>query len=290
MKLRRGKGLGGKPPRRGGRLTRGGGERADKGRPKGLLVVLAAGLFVVGGVMGFAWTLDRTVRSGVLQQRVEAASRPDWVQLSELPRYVPEAFLAVAQPSLLTRGTLRPEEDGRSLSRTLVEQVHLLPASITGDAREMVMAPVLAQRLSPRAMLELYLNRVYLGKEQGYHVFGIYHAAREYFDKAPRELTLAEAATLAGLLLPPRIENPEAHVGAVGARRAEVLEVMLQGGLITPQEYGQALSEPLGFQPGLDQVPFSRPAGWGREEEAVIRLPPELRPTPTDSVEAPPAG
>lgn len=286
MKIRRGKGLGGKPPRRGGRLTRESREGAEKGRPRALLGVLAAALFVVGGVLGFAWALDRTVRGGVLQQRVEAASRPDWVQLEELPRYVPEAFLAVAQPSLLTRGTLRPEEDGRSLSRFLVEQVHLLPASLAGDAREMVMAPVLDQRLSPRAMLELYLNRVYLGEEQGYPVFGIHHAAREYFDKTPRELTLGEAATLAGLLLSPRIENPEAHVGAVGARRAEVLEVLLEGELITVEDYRRALSEPLGFQPGLDQMPFSRPAEWGREEQSVIRLPPELRPAPTDSAGA----
>src|SRR5690606_32441496 len=115
------------------------------------------------------------------------------------------------------------------------------------------------QRIPSRDLIELYLNRVYLGEAQGLPVYGVFHAAREYLDKDPSEMTLSEAATLAGLLLDPRIDDPRAQVGAVGTRRNEVLKVMLQGELITPEEYRGAAAEPLPFQPGLEQMPFSRP-------------------------------
>jgi membrane peptidoglycan carboxypeptidase len=113
-------------------------------------------------------------------------------------------------------------------------------------------------------------------------VYGVFHASREFFGRLPNELTLGQAATLAGLLLPPRIEDPKTRLGAVGPRRNEVLHVMLIGGLIDEASYRAALAEPLGFQPGLDQMPFSRPASWG-QRSTVIRLPPNLRPLPDSS-------
>lgn len=249
----------------------------------GLLGTLAIGLFVLGLVGGFAWAADRQLRGGVLRQRAEAQRRPDWVALDRLPAYVPAAFVAVVDPAFLETGTLRAGEEGTTLARELVRQVHLIPGSLGGEARELVMAPLLEHRTDKRELLELFLNRVYLGREQGYPVFGIHHAAREYFDKEPSQLSLGETATLAGLLLAPRIEDPDLRAGAVGARRNEVLRVMWLGELITAEQYRQAASEPLAFQPGLDEFPMTRPADWGRE--AVIRLPENLRPQP-DSVPA----
>lgn len=276
-----GKRLGGEPPRRRVRWSR------NRGLPPSTpttsaLVVLGVGLFVVGGVGGYAWAVDREIRGGILQQREQAEVRPDWVELAGLPGYVPQAFLAVVEPELLTSSEMRAPATGPSIARELVRQVHLLPNSLAGESRERLMAPVLERRLSPTQLLELYLNRVYLGEAQGYPVHGVYHASREYFEKLPEDLTLNEAATLAALLLEPRIEDPASRVGAVGARRNEVLQVMLLGELITPQQYQEAIAEPLGFQPGLEQMPMSRPASWG-EQEAPIRLPPAWRPSPTDS-------
>lgn len=276
-----GKRLGGKPPRR----------RVKWSRKRGLppstpqastLVVLGIGLFIIGGVAGYGWALDREIRGGILRQRAEAEGRPDWVDLRALPSYVSEAFLAVVEPRLLADSRLRAPLEGPSVARELVRQVHMLPNSLAGESRERLMGPVLEKRIGRSPMVELYLNRVYLGRAQGYPVYGIYHASREYFEKLPEDLTLGEAATLAGLLLDPRITDPANRVGAVGARRTEVLRVMLAGGLITGQEYEQALSEPLGFQPGLEQMPMSRPATWG-QPMAPIRLPPDRRPTPVDS-------
>lgn len=279
---RAGKGLGGKPPRRSGRWLRTRREPLKDDQTYGLLGMFAVGLFVVGVVGGFGWAVDRQVRGGVVAQRAEAEQRPDWVYVRNLPRYVPDAFVAVAQPSLLTRGVLRPEEEGETIARELVHQVHRLPGSLPGEARALVMAPLLEQRLPPADLIELYLNRVDLGNAQGEPVYGIFHASQEYFNKLPNQLTLGEAATLAGLLLDPKIEDPKLKLGSVGPRRNEVLRVMLIGELITEAEYRAAVAEPLGFQPGLEQMPFSRPADWG-EPPAVIRLPPNLRPVPPDS-------
>jgi membrane peptidoglycan carboxypeptidase len=271
--------LGGKPPRRAGRYLRQKRERVRRDRPYAGMAVTALALFVLGVVGGFAWAADRELRGGMIRQRAEAAERPDWVHLSNVPPHVVEAFVAVVQPSLLRRGGVYPEDDAGNLARELVRQIHLLPDDLSGEARELVMAPVLEQRLSSTALVELYLNRVPLGQPMGVPVYGIFHASEEYFGKHPAELTLSEAATLAGLLLPPRIDDPKRQVGALGPRRNEVLQVMLRGGLITPEQYAAALAEPLGIQRGLDQIPFSRPADWGTEPE-VIRLPPELRPLP----------
>ncbi|MBD0320923.1 MAG: transglycosylase domain-containing protein, partial [Gemmatimonadetes bacterium] len=123
-------------------------------------------------------------------------------------------------------------------------------------------------------------------------VYGVFHASREYFGKDPRKLTLAEAATLAGILLPPALPAPEQSPGPVGARRNEVLRRMLRAGTITPAAFRQAAREPLAFQPGADYAPMARPADWRREPD-VIRLPPELRPSlqrPDSAAAASPAG
>jgi len=247
--------------------------------------MVAIGLFVIGGVAGFGWAVDRQVRGGVIEQKAAAERRPDWVYVRNMPRYVTDAFVAVAQPSLLNRGDIRPEQDGRTIARELVHQVHLLPNSLSGEARELVMGPVLEKRMPSQELIELYVNRVYLGRAQGAPVYGVFHASREYFDRAPNQLTLGQAATLAGLLLSPRIDDPKARLGAVGPRRNEVLQVLLRGNLITQQQYREAVAEPLGFQPGLDQMPFSRPADWGARP-SVIRLPPNLRPLPEDSTDS----
>lgn len=275
---KRGKLLGGQPPRKGGRWGGRGGPNKPRPDATRILVSLGIAFFVVGIVGGYAWAQDRQIRGGVLQQAAEARDRPDWVELEELPAYVPSAFAAVVEPAIARQSRLRTGESGTTLAKEIVRQVHLLPEGVIGEARAMAMAPLLEQRTTPTRALEIYLNRVELGTARGFPVYGVWHAAREYFQKAPSELTLSETATLAGLLLEPRVSDPQLQVGAVGARRKEVLEVMLRGGLISEAQYRQAIDEPLGFQPGLADMPMTRPADWGTEREP-IRLPEELRPS-----------
>jgi membrane peptidoglycan carboxypeptidase len=284
--VKRGKMLGGRPPRRGGRLTHAQREAAGLPESSGqLLALVAVGCLVLGSVAGFAVGMDRQLRGGLLVQWAEAVGRSDWVSLDELPPHVPDAFLAVVDPRFETSGRFPGRGEGKTVPRELVRQIHLLGDGFRGEAKELVMAPVLEQRATERDLLELYLNRVHLGGTQDFEIYGVYHGAQEYFGKDPRELTLSEAATLAGILLEPRIDRPDEVSGAIGARRSEVLRGMLSSGRITPAEYAASIQERLGFQPGISEMPMSRRLPTTSDTMA-IRLPPEYRPlppTPTES-------
>jgi Transglycosylase len=250
------------------------------------LGLLAAGCLIVGIVGGFTVSADRQVRGGVLEQRAEAVRRPDWIALESLPGYVPDAFMVVVDPGYEEGGTLRARDERETtIPREIVRQIHLLDEGLVGDARELVMAPVLEQRASKSQLLELFLNRVYLGTARGAPVYGIYYAAEEYLGKRAEDLTLGEAATLAGLLLRPAIERPEERPGAVGVRRNEVLRALLQAGHIDEAAYRDAIAERLAFQPGLSERPMTRrmptPA-----DSVVIRLPPEYRTLPDSTEES----
>jgi membrane peptidoglycan carboxypeptidase len=266
------------PPPRSGRWIYPTSAQAEREQQRSAITaVLVVAVFVLSTIGGFSFAMDQQLRRGLLTQRAEAAQRADWVSLATLPPYVPLAFVVAVDPTFLQRSPLASGVEGSTLSRELVRQVHLLNDDLRGQARELVMGPLVEARLSDAELLELYLNRVSLGADRGWPIYGIYHAAREYFGKSPAELTPGEAATLAGLLLPPRIEDPRRMVGAAGIRRNEVLQQMLDAGAITDEEYAAALQEPLGFQPGPEYPPMTRPAGWEREPD-VIRLPPELAP------------
>lgn len=248
---------------------------------RGLLFLFALGAALLGGVSGFAWEMDRQVLGGILRQRQEATRRPDWTPIRRLPAYVPQAFATVVDPTFEERRPLDEGAEGTTLSRELVRQVHLLRRNLAGEAREILMGPLLERRLSKSELLELYLNRVYLGRVDGFPVYGIHHGAREFFGKRPEELTLSEAATLAGMLLPPRITRLEGQLGAVGARRNEVLRQMRLAGAIAPNAVAAAIREPLGFVAVAEYTPMTRPLGWNAPQEPLRLPPPEAVPGDT---------
>ena len=244
-------------------------------------LVLAA-VLMIGGLVGYGWLLNQQIADEVLLQQRQGAQRPDWVNLQRLPAYIPAAFLLVVGPEFSGRSTPTNDSGRTALARELVRELYRRDADVPERAREAGMPPLLERHLNEQALLELYLNRVYLGDEQGWPLYGIYHAAQEYFGKPPGALTLAETATLAGLLLPPRIRNPEARIGAVGVRRNEVLQQMLDAGSIGAAEYRTAIAEPLGFQPGIDEAPMTR--ALGAKQPRVIRVPTDLPSETPDSV------
>ncbi len=242
-----------------------------------ILLPLLPVLLLVGAGAGFAWRLEQGLAQGLLRQRSEQQQRADWTPLSALPPYLPRAILLVVDPAYLRRTELQDLGDParETLPRRLLEQVYGLDAGLWAEARAMTLTPLLERRLTRAQILELYLNRARFGSSGRYPVAGITEAAREYFDKAPGVLTLAESATLAGLLLPPSLADPRLRPGAVGARRNEVLRLLRAGGAIDDIAFRRATAEPLAFQPGLDYSPMSRPAGWrSAPTQIVIPAPP----------------
>jgi hypothetical protein len=257
------------------------------GRYRGSLIgVGILGLILLVGISGYLVWNDSQLRAGLLKQEREARRRPDWVPLEQLPPYARDAFAAVADTTSFARRSQQRGQPLPSVSRELVQQVHQLTDGLGDQARGQTMAPLLEARTSPDRLLELYLNRVYMGRTENWPLYGVQHAAQEYFGKDVRRLTLGEAATLAGILLPPRLQDPEAEPGAVGTRRNEVLLILLHSGKIDAAAYRAARAEPLAFQPGEDYAPMSRPADW-RAEAPVIRLPEALRPRPDSAAPSP---
>lgn len=105
---------------------------------------------------------------------------------------------------------------------------------------ELMIALQLEARLSKEKILEHYLNQVNLGRRGSFNVLGMGEAARVYFDKDTRELTLAEAALLAGLIQRPSYLNPYRHPERAKNRRRSVLQAMLRDDVITDEQFTQA--------------------------------------------------
>ena len=107
--------------------------------------------------------------------------------------------------------------------------------------KEARVARAIEQRYSKEKILELYLNQVYLGNG----AYGIETASQRYFGKSVREVTVAEAAMLAGLLKGPERYNPRRFADRAILRRNTVLEVMRRAGVINDADASLAKAFPL---------------------------------------------
>ncbi|BDG61810.1 transglycosylase domain-containing protein [Caldinitratiruptor microaerophilus] len=196
------------------------------------------------------------------QNRVE-------VPLTELPPYLVQAVLAAEDERFYqhrgidVRGLLRAAyrnlrarrvvEGGSTITQQLARNLYLgRERTVARKLREAVYALKLETVYSKDEILELYLNTIYLG--QG--AYGVEVAAQTYFSKHARELTLPEAALLAGLPRGPELYNPILHPEAAEARRAEVLDRMVATGVLPPAQATAARQAPLGVRP-----PPPAPAG-----------------------------
>src|SRR4051812_6399306 len=105
--------------------------------------------------------------------------------------------------------------------------------------QEILLAYKIEQKLSKDQILELYMNQIYLGMR----AYGFGSAARVYFGKPVGDITLAEAAMLAGLPKAPATANPVVNPKRAKERQQYVLKRMRDLGYITPQQYTQAARE-----------------------------------------------
>jgi penicillin-binding protein 1A len=113
--------------------------------------------------------------------------------------------------------------------------------TISRKLKEAALAWQLERRWSKDRILTAYLNTIFFGNG----AYGIQMAARVYFDKPARDLTLAEAALLAGIPANPAAYDPVTSPRAARARRDTVLGLMRTQGLVTRADYEKALEAPL---------------------------------------------
>lgn len=185
------------------------------------------------------------------------------VPLSRIPRLVRDAVLAIEDrrfydhPGVDLRRTaaailanLRGDRPylvgGSTLTQQLVKNLFLTPEkTLTRKLLEQMMAVILERRLTKDQILELYLNEVYLGQRGSFAVHGVAEAARLYFGKDVTNLTLAEAATIAGMIQAPPLYSPVRSPERARDRRNVVLRAMVEAGLLSPAAARRAEAEPL---------------------------------------------
>jgi membrane carboxypeptidase/penicillin-binding protein len=113
--------------------------------------------------------------------------------------------------------------------------------------KEIVLAAQIENTYTKDEILALYLNKVYFGDG----LYGIEAAARGYFAKPARDLSIAESALLIGLIKSPSSWAPTINMDRAVARRNIVLETMRDAERITPQEFDRAKREPVKLKDGL---------------------------------------
>jgi 1A family penicillin-binding protein len=184
----------------------------------------------------------------------EENQRRVWVPLSDIPEHVQNAFIAAEDKRFYEhkgvdeRGLIRAfignlAQTGRPQGGSTITQ-QIVKNLLVGDdltyerkIREMVVASRVEQTLSKGELLELYLNSVYLGRSS----WGIELAAKSYFGKTAKELTLMEGALLAGLTKGPNYLSPDRHPARAQERMAYVLSRMVENGKITSEQAGQGM-------------------------------------------------
>ena len=124
---------------------------------------------------------------------------------------------------------------------------------------ESLITVVLEQKLTKQQIFEMYCNKIYLGRHANYSIYGFGPAAHAYFDKSVNELTLSEAALLAGMAQRPTYFDPLRNPDHAIERRNMVLNMMRQNGYLTDSSLEAATQEPLSLKPRIldtDGAPY----------------------------------
>ncbi len=135
---------------------------------------------------------------------------------------------------------------GSTITMQIARGFFLTPEKkITRKLTEMLIAVELEQKLNKQQIFELYANQVYLGQRGSYSINGFGEASRSYFGKDIKEITLPEAAMIAGIIQSPNMLNPYKRPERVMERRNVVLESMVETGAITREQCEAAKATPL---------------------------------------------
>ncbi len=137
-------------------------------------------------------------------------------------------------------------QGGSTITQQLCKNFFLTPErSYRRKVQEALLAFVLERRATKEEILELYLNEIYLGQSGSFSINGMGEAARTYFHKDVTNLTIPEAALLAGMIQSPNPYNPFRHEKRATERRNEVVRAMREAGFIDTKQMEEALAAPL---------------------------------------------
>ena len=158
----------------------------------------------------------------------------------------PVAILRAAWANLRAGGVV---QGGSTITQQLIKNMFLSSEqTLLRKANEAIMAVLLELHVSKDAILEAYLNEIYLGQDGPRAVHGFGLASQFYFNKPLDELSPGDIALLVGMIRGPSYYNPRRSTTRATDRRNFVLDRMAQAGLITPAEARAAASEPLNIR------------------------------------------
>jgi len=215
---------------------------------------------------------------------VPSATNRQPLPLSKMSPWLPEATVAIEDArfwqhgALDYRGILRAlyedlsqghiVQGGSTITQELVRNLYIgnPQRTLSRKIREACLAEKLFQRLSRRQILAAYLNEVFYG----HHAYGAQAAAQTYFSKSASDLTLVQAALLAGLPQAPTTYDPLVNPQYALARRNQVLRAMWKNGYITRAKLRRALRKPLMLHPGHLYSELHQPNffGWATQQLA----------------------
>jgi penicillin-binding protein 1A len=197
------------------------------------------------------------------------------VTLKEVPAYLPKAFIAIedrrfyshhgvdplgiaraAVANVLHRGV---SQGGSTLTQQLAKNLFLTQERTLGrKVQELVLALWLERKFTKTEILELYLNRVYFGSG----AYGVEAASQRYFGKPARQITLSEAAMLAGLVKSPSRLAPIRNPDGAERRAQTVLAAMAENKLITDEMAKLAVAHPAHAVPQAGTGSVNYVADW----------------------------
>ncbi len=268
---------------RGGPPKRGRGRRRLRGFWNLALLLILWGAILGAGVIGcFALTLPDTNQLTVAERRPSVTILADDgsiiatfgdlfgqpLTLKEMSPWLPKAVVATEDRRFYSHFGIDPigliraaftdlrtghvVQGGSTITQQLAKTIFLTPErSLSRKIREALLALWLEHRFTKDQILEIYLNRVYLGAG----TYGVDAAAHRYFGKSAAKLNLYESAVIAGLLKAPTRFNPTRDKDKTMARAAQVLDLMVETGAIDQQQ--AAAAEKSGAE--LNRVALAQP-------------------------------
>ncbi|HZP18549.1 MAG TPA: PBP1A family penicillin-binding protein [Terriglobales bacterium] len=159
-------------------------------------------------------------------------------------------FLRFAQAAWIDLTRQRHEQGGSTITMQLARGFFLTPEkTIKRKLTEMLIATELEQKFNKQQIFEFYGNWVNLGQRGSFQISGFAEAARAYFNKDLKDITLPEAALLAGIIQGPSYLSPYRHPDRATERRNVVLDSMVETHAITKEQAEKAKATPLKLAP-----------------------------------------
>ena len=235
------------------------------------VVVLSFSLFVLGflGIF-YAYSMDADISSlknelpqatvfydinGEVASKV-SANKNEGVSISRVPKSMKNAVIAIEDRRFyqhhgidligITRALINDikargmVEGGSTITQQLTKNTLLTSQkTLKRKVDEVFLAMKIERQYSKQEILQMYLNQIYFGDG----AWGIKHAARNYFGKEVKDLSIGESALLAGIIKAPSALNPYHHLEKAIQRKNLVLGQMKKQGFLTTREYEQAINE-----------------------------------------------